>query len=209
MVPTGPLIRRRILIVLCVFLMLFLVLTARLADLQILQAKALQQRAQAQWTSESIIYPTRGSILDRNGNVLAMSATAYIASVSPRQVADATRFAQILAPILDMDEETIRKKASDTSKGGVILKRQLPRDTAQQLKTMLAEQAESGNNALKGLYLEEDSRRYYPMGAFATQLIGLTTIDGVEQSERLSLRKERARAGGDRRQGTGAVLQRQ
>ena len=182
MVPTGPLIRRRILIVLCVFLMLFLVLTVRLADLQILQAKALQQRAQAQWTSESIIYPTRGSILDRNGNVLAMSATAYIASVSPRQVTDPARFAQILAPILDMDEEVIRRKASDTSKGGVILKRQLPRDAAQQLKTMLAEQAESGNNALKGLYLEEDSRRYYPMGAFATQLIGLTTIDGVGQS---------------------------
>ena len=178
MVPTGPLIRRRILIVLAIFLALFLVLITRLADLQILQAKELQQRAQAQWTSESIIYPTRGSILDRNGNVLAMSATAYIASVSPRQVQDAARFAQVLAPILDMDEETIRKKASDTTKGGVILKRQLPRDTAQQLKTMLAE----GDGALKGLYLEEDSRRYYPNGAFATQLLGLTTIDGVGQA---------------------------
>lgn len=178
MVPTGPLIRRRILIVLAIFLALFLVLITRLADLQILQAKALQQRAQAQWTSESIIYPTRGSILDRNGNVLAMSATAYIASVSPRQVQDASRFAQVLAPILDMDEETIRKKASDTTKGGVILKRQLPRDTAQQLKTMLAE----GDGALKGLYLEEDSRRYYPNGAFAAQLLGLTTIDGVGQA---------------------------
>ena len=178
MVPTGPLIRRRILIVLAIFLALFLVLITRLADLQILQAKELQQRAQAQWTSESIIYPTRGSILDRNGNVLAMSATAYIASVSPRQVQDVSRFAQVLAPILDMDEETIRKKASDTTKGGVILKRQLPRETAQQLKTMLAE----GDGALKGLYLEEDSRRYYPNGAFATQLLGLTTIDGVGQA---------------------------
>lgn len=178
MVPTGPLIRRRILIVLAIFLALFLVLITRLASLQIVQAKDLQQRAQAQWTSESIIYPTRGSILDRNGNVLAMSATAYIASVSPRQVTDPERFSQVLAPILDMDAETIRKKASDTSKGGVILKRQLARDVAQQLKTMLAE----GDGSLKGLYLEEDSRRYYPNGAFATQLLGLTTIDGVGQS---------------------------
>lgn len=178
MVPTGPLIRRRILIVLAIFLALFLVLITRLASLQIVQAKDLQQRAQAQWTSESIIYPTRGSILDRNGNVLAMSATAYIASVSPRQVTDPESFSQVLAPILDMDAETIRKKASDTSKGGVILKRQLARDVAQQLKTMLAE----GDGSLKGLYLEEDSRRYYPNGAFATQLLGLTTIDGVGQS---------------------------
>lgn len=178
MVPTGPLIRRRILIALGVFFGLFAVLTVRLADLQILQAKELQQRAQAQWTSESIIYPTRGSILDRNGHVLAMSATAYIASVSPRQVEDPQAFARVLAPILDMDAETIAQKAADRSKGGVILKRQLPRDTAQQLKTMLAQ----GDGTLKGLYLEEDSRRYYPNGAFAAQLLGLTTIDGVGQA---------------------------
>ena len=178
MVPTGPLIRRRILIVLLIFLALFAALVVRLADLQIVQAKSLQQRAQAQWTSESVIYPTRGSILDRNGNVLAMSATAYIASVSPRQVEDAEKFAQTLAPILDMDAEMIARKASDTGKGGVILKRQLSAETAQQLKTMLAQPS----GALKGLYLEEDSRRYYPGGAFAVQLLGLTTIDGVGQA---------------------------
>ena len=178
MVPTGPLIRRRILIALGIFFCLFLVLAARLADLQIFQAKALQQRAQAQWTSESVIYPVRGSILDRNGNVLAMSATAYIASASPRQIADPAAFARVLSPILNMDPEKIETKVSDRSRGGVVLMRQLPMEVAQQLKTMLAE----GNSDLKGLYLEEDSRRYYPNGAFATQLLGLTTIDGVGQA---------------------------
>lgn len=164
------------------FLALFLVLAGQLFNLQVLRAEELQGRAQAQWTSESVIAPTRGSILDRNGAVLAMSATAYIASVSPRQVKDAELFAETLAPVLDMDEKTILERASDTSKGGVTLKRQLTRDVAQQLRTMYAEHRAAGTGALDGLYLEEDSRRFYPMGAFATQLLGLTTIDGVGQS---------------------------
>ncbi|MBR6221118.1 MAG: PASTA domain-containing protein [Clostridia bacterium] len=165
-----------------VFFLLFSALGGRLFYLQVVIGEALQRRAQAQWTSESAVRPTRGMIRDRNGAVLAQSATAYTASVSPRQVSDPERFAALLSPVLDMEAKVIRDKASDTSKGGVTLKRQLPRETAQQLKRMKAEHAVAGSDALNGLYLEEESKRYYPMGAFASQLIGLTTIDGVGQA---------------------------
>ena len=182
LVLTGPLIRRRLAVCMAAFLVLFLALDARLFYLQVIAAEGLQRRAQSQWTSESAIKPIRGRILDRNGSVLAQSATAYTASVSPRQVADARRLAKILSPVLDVDEEVLERRASDTSKGGVTLKRQLPRETARQLRAMKAEYAAAGSDALNGVYLEEESRRYYPMGAFAAQLIGLTTIDGVGQS---------------------------
>lgn len=181
-ISTGSIIRKRLLICMALFLALFLALFGQLINLQIIRAEELQRRAQNQWTSESVIAPTRGSIVDRNGVALAMSATAYIASVSPRQVKDPEAFARILAPVLDMDVETIIRRASDVSKGGVILKRQLTRDVAQQLRTMCAEYQAARSDALDGLYLEEDSKRFYPMGAFATQLMGLTTIDGVGQS---------------------------
>ena len=182
MVLTGPVIRRRLAVCMAAFFMLFSALSARLFNLQVIQAEELQRRAQGQWTSESVIAPTRGMIVDRKGRVLAQSATAYAASVSPRQVTDAARLARLLAPVLDMDAAAIEKKASDTSKGGVTLKRQLSRDRAQQLKAMKAEYARAGSDALRGLYLEEESRRYYPMGQFAAQLLGLTTIDGVGQA---------------------------
>ena len=182
MVLTGPVIRRRLAVCMAAFFTLFSGLSARLFNLQVIQAEDLQRRAQGQWTSESVIAPTRGMIMDRKGRVLAQSATAYTASCSPRQVADPARFAQILSPVLDMEPEAIRRKASDTSKGGVTLRRQLPRDRAGQLKRMKAEYARAGSDALNGLYLEEESKRYYPMGRFAAQLIGLTTIDGVGQS---------------------------
>ncbi len=182
MVLTGPVIRRRIAIFMIAFGALALGLCARLFHLQVVQAEELQRRAQGQWTSESVVAPKRGDIVDRNGTVLAQSATSYIVSVSPRQVSDPEALAKALAPILDMEESAIVRKASDRSKGGLTLKRQLSREKAQQLKTMMAEYAEMGIKTFSGLYLEEDSTRYYPMGAFATQVLGLTTIDGVGQS---------------------------
>ncbi len=182
LVLTGPVIRRRLALCLALFFALFTGLSARLFALQVVDSQALQRRAQSQWTSESAIQPTRGCILDRNGAVLAQSATAYTASVSPRQVKDAARLAALLSPVLDVEAAVIERKASDTTKGGVTLKRQLPREKAQQLKRMKADFAAARDDGLDGLYLEEESKRYYPMGAFATQLIGLTTIDGVGQA---------------------------
>ena len=182
MVLTGPVIRRRIALLMAIFLALFLVLGVRLFDLQILQARSLQTRAQAQWTSESSIRPTRGRILDRNGAVLAQSATAYTLCASPRRVKDARALARMLSPVIGLDADVIAEKVSDRSRGGVTLKRQLPREIAQELRTLIAADARSGECILSGLYLEEESRRYYPMGDFACQLLGLTTIDGTGQA---------------------------
>ena len=169
-------------LLLAIFLGLFALLGWQLFRLQVLEARSLQERAQAQWTLESVIAPKRGAIYDRSGTALAVSATAYTASVSPRQVKDAGALAQVLSPILDMDAEVIEKRASDRSKGGVTLKRQLPNEVARQLRTMIAKDKASGGQVLDGLYLEEDAKRYYPLGDFASQLIGLTTVDGVGQS---------------------------
>lgn len=182
MVPTGPTIRRRLALAMVLFLALFGLLAWQLFRLQVLEAADLQRRAQSQWTRESLIAPRRGTIYDRDGGVLAMSATAYTLSVSPRQVADPQALAQALAPILDMEAETIAQRAGDRSKGGVTLKRQLDAQVAQQLRVMMAQSAQQAEDPLQGLYLEEDQRRYYPMGDMASQLIGLTTVDGVGQS---------------------------
>lgn len=182
LVLTGPIIRRRLALCMAIFLGLFLLLSARLFVLQCVEAESLQRRAQSQWTSESAIRPTRGRILDRNGAVLAQSATAYTVCASPRQIQDAAAFSQILAPVLDMEPSAIEKKVADKSKGGVTLKRQISREKARQLRAMQAEHRGKGSKKLNGLYLEEESKRYYPMGAFASQLIGLTTIDGVGQA---------------------------
>ncbi|MDO4739246.1 MAG: penicillin-binding transpeptidase domain-containing protein [Eubacteriales bacterium] len=182
MVLQGPVVRRRLALGMAVFFALILILGARLFVLQVVRSEELVSRAINQWTGESVISARRGPILDRDGKVLAISASAYTVSVSPRQALEPQRLAAILSPILDMDEEEILRRATDTSKGGVTIKRQVPREIALEIRTIAAEHAKEGSDALSGLYLEEDSKRYYPMGAFAVQLLGLTTIDGVGQS---------------------------
>lgn len=182
MVATGSVIRRRIVICMAIFMALALAVSAQLFNLQVVRAQELQQRAQKQWTSEAVVKPQRGSIVDRNGVALAVSATSYTACVSPRQVADAKAFAAALAQTLGMDETVIAEKISDKSRGSVILKRKLDDETAQTLRSMMAACKTAKSTLLNGLYLEEDSSRYYPMGQFAVQLLGLTTVDGVGQS---------------------------
>ncbi len=182
MVLTGPVIRRRLALCMAIFAALFFVLCGRLFYLQIIASEELQYLAQAQWTSESVIAPRRGTISDRNGSVLAMSATAYTASVSPRQVTDAWAMAEVLAPVLNMDAADIVKKAGNKTRSSVILKRQLDMETAQQLKTMIAEYRQADSGVLNGLVLDEGSQRFYPYGEFLSQVIGITTIDGTGQA---------------------------
>ncbi|MBQ1258417.1 MAG: PASTA domain-containing protein [Clostridia bacterium] len=182
MVPTGPVIRRRIVIAVFAFLLLFLLMAVRLFYLQVISSEELQKKARSQWTMETIIQPIRGSIYDRNGNTLAQSATAYTLSASPRQIENKISLASVLSPLLEMDENAVYARISDTSKGGVTVKRQLDLETVQRLKLMMAESAKRGEKLFSGLYLDNDSKRFYPNGAFATQLLGLTTIDGVGQA---------------------------
>lgn len=182
MIPTGALTRRRILTLLCIMCVIFCIIVGQLINLQVVISQDLQARAQTQWTGRSRVSARRGEITDRNGTALALSATAYAVSASPRQVKDPEAFARELAAVLDVDAQTVAQKVGDRTKGGVTLKRQVPRETAQALLKRREELRAAGNTALDGLYLEEDQLRVYPMGAFLTQVLGLTTIDGVGQS---------------------------
>lgn len=182
MIPTGALTRRRILALLCIMCVIFCIIVGQLINLQVVISKDLQARAQTQWTGRSRVSARRGEITDRNGTALALSATAYAVSASPRQVKDPEAFARELAAVLDVDAQTVAQKVGDRTKGGVTLKRQVPRETAQALLKRREELRAAGNTALDGFYLEEDQLRVYPMGAFLTQVLGLTTIDGVGQS---------------------------
>lgn len=182
MVPTGPTIRRRLAVLAIAIAALFFLVSVQLFRLQVVYAFDLQARAQSQWTSRSVLSPRRGTLYDAGGHALAMSATAYMVSVNPRQVKQPEAFARAVAPVLGLDEASVAKKAADRTKGGVTLKRQVSREIADQLRTQANELRAKGDSTLTGLYFEEDNRRIYPMGTFLSQVLGLTTIDGVGQA---------------------------
>ena len=174
------LVRKRIWLMTLILAALFLLVIGRIATLTILDAEALTQRGVAQWTKAGTVTARRGGIIDRNGKILALSATAYTVTADPRLVTDIDAFLDALAPILPLDRETATKKLSDNTKGSVILKRQVERETVDLLRTLKNEAPESA--CLSALTFDEDVSRWYPNGALLSQVLGLTTIDAEGQS---------------------------
>ena len=174
------LVRKRIWVMSLVLAALFLLVIGRIASLTIRDAEALTQRGVSQWTKAGTVTARRGSIIDKYGKTLALSATAYTVTADPRLVTDIDAFLDALAPILPLDRESATRKLSDNTKGSVILKRQVSRTTVDQLRTLKNEAPKEA--CLSALSFDEDVSRYYPHGALLTQVLGLTTIDSEGQS---------------------------
>ena len=174
------LVRKRIWLMTLVLAGLFLLAAVRIGHLTIRDAQELTARGVSQWTKAGVITARRGDIEDRYGNLLAASATTYIVTADPRMVPDAEAFLKAIEPALPLDRESALKKLSDKTKGSVILKRQVRRDTVDALRQLRNDAPESAG--LAALAFDEDTSRIYPYGAMMAQLLGLTTVDSEGQS---------------------------
>ena len=113
---------------------MFAVLFVKLYSLQILRHEELQSRAVSQQTRSTVVSANRGTIYDRNGNVLAISATAETVFLSPLELAEQlndkenpaawTRegLAAALSEILEVSQESILKKMDRTYSQYEVLK---------------------------------------------------------------------------------------
>ncbi len=184
--------RKRLQIIFIILVALMVCLIIRVGYWNIIEGEWLQSQAQSQWISDSKIMPKRGTIFDRNMNILAQSAAADTVAVVPEQVKDedAEYVANALAQILEMDKNALKEKittkvrkledGTEKKIGEVWLKRQISVEQSEAIKA-LKEQKESGAK-MKGVKLVSDVKRYYPNKEFATQLIGYTDLDGVGQT---------------------------
>ncbi len=124
-----------------------------------------------QWLRDLPTDAPRGSILDRNGNVLASTSTRYNLYVRPSATPDKPAVAKLLSNVFGYDyEKTLEKISKRTSE--VTVATQV---TKEQLNTVY----ESG---LSGIYYSEDNHRYYPYGDFMTQVLGFCSTDGFGQT---------------------------
>lgn len=180
--PAELHIRKRVLTLLVLLIFLFGVLVCRIAYLTTARSAELTSRGVRQWTREGTVYARRGNILDTNGQTLVMSATAYIVSVEPGKAQDVQAFARAISPILGLSEEKVAEKASQRGKSSVTLKRQVSRETADQLRQLKQSKDAETAAAASALLFDEDVRRVYLRGAFLTQTLGLVNVDGVGQS---------------------------
>lgn len=173
-------VRKRMLLMTVILGALFLLVVGRLWQLTVLQADALTARGVSQWTKEGIVTARRGTVTDRNNNVLALSATSYMVCADPRLVQDEDLFLDTLEDILPLDRESARKKLEDKTKGSVILKRQVTRETVDEIRRL--KRTADPQAGISAITFDEDARRWYPYGQLLSQVLGLTNVDSLGQS---------------------------
>jgi len=135
-----------------------------LGYIQLVWGVDLQKRALDQWTRELDVFPVRGDIKDRNGKLLAQSATTESIAARPARIDDPASVAKKLAPILEMDETLLYNRLSDKSKGHVWIKRQAERFMVNQVREL----------NIHGIDFTEEPRRFYPNRSLAAHILGFT-----------------------------------
>ena len=178
----------RTLILLAVFgVAVFIPLFVRLWQIQIRDYDRFQELAVEQQTGDSVVAAQRGVIYDRNGEVLAMSATVYNIQLSPKEIlacqeayADDVKngkeldypeptdefIASNLAQILGLEEEDILKRLEKTYSMYEIIAQRVDEDTRNEVLAFTTE------NHITGIFTPPTTMRIYPKGSLAAQVIG-------------------------------------
>ncbi len=159
---------RRVGAVLLLFAVLAVVFFVRLVYLQVIVADEYSAMAQESRTIKFDTTPRRGTIYDRNGNVLAISVDATTIYVNPVEVTDIIGEAAKLASVLGGEASDYEAILSDTSTTFAYIKRQAEVELADQVRAM----------KLPGVYFIADTRREYPNGSIGGQVIGYCNVDG-------------------------------
>lgn len=142
------------------------VLGLRAAQLQAFDSSGLRQRAERQHTSTLELEALRGEIYDRNGVLLAQSATVYSVSVAPARVTQAKSAARELARILNSNSRQILATLR-SDKNFVWLKRWITDEEAAKIREL----------ELAGVQLHPERKRFYPSRKLAAAYLGFAGRD--------------------------------
>jgi cell division protein FtsI (penicillin-binding protein 3) len=149
----------------------FALLAARALHLQTLETEFLQGKGDARYSRVIEVPATRGKIVDRHGDALAVSTPVKSIWAIPGDVELSEAQRRKLAMLLGLDGRELQKKLDDSAGDFVYLKRQVSPDTAAAIAAL----------GLKGIYQHREFRRYYPGGEVTAHLIGFTGVDDAGQ----------------------------
>jgi cell division protein FtsI (penicillin-binding protein 3) len=170
-------------------LLAFAALAGRSLYLQGINNSFLQKKGESRYERTIEISATRGRILDRNGDVLAVSTPVKSVWAIPEDAQLTPAQARQLAQLLDMDvRELMRKLTSE--KDFVFLKRQIAPEQADRIAAL----------ELPGINLQREYRRYYPVADVTAHVLGFTGVEDVgQEGVELALNSQLAGQAGSRR----------
>lgn len=221
---------RTMLIMLLLGVASFTVLFWKLYDLQINRHDELKAEAVSQQTDSMVISASRGTIYDKNGEIMAISYSTETVLLDPGgvqdfvesqeqkiqdaaeeaaekgapytapEVLDQAYIARGLSRILDVEEETILEHLENTANRYWEVKKKVDQDVADEVRrfingeiddegNQLTTVDEDGNTVListggrptrlQGISLTPDTKRLYPFGSLAGNVIGFVNANNM------------------------------
>lgn len=171
-----------------VIFLIMILLIVRLGWLQFVKGSWLKEQMYSQLITSRIISPKRGTIYDANGKELAISATVDTVTINPtlivvsdenKELAEIKtkalkeKVAKALSEIFELDYQKTLEKVSSTNFLETIAKK-VQKDKIDKLKSWMEEE-----KVYSGINIDEDSKRYYPYGNLASNLIGFCGDENI------------------------------
>ncbi len=147
----------------------------RVADLQVLDNATLQREGDARTVRNDVIVATRGNIVDRNGEPLAISTPVQSLWLNPKEILEHPEQGGALVDAMTsigVDPAVLNQRiAENADREFLYVRRRMPPAEAQTVLEL----------GLKGVYAQEEYQRFYPLGEAAVHLVGLTNADDIGQ----------------------------
>jgi len=156
--------------VLSLLIVLMAGVLVRCAQLQLLESQRYRERAERQQLKIIPQTARRGTIVDREGRVMAVSRKIYSVRLDPSVLADAQETARQLSAILDLPGDSLYQDIlARQDKRFLWVKRDVGEAAANEVRGL----------KIRGVLVETEFRRDYPMGQTAGHVLGSTDIDGA------------------------------
>ncbi len=150
---------------------------AQLVDLQAIRADDLRTRGEAQRTSTRQLAGYRGSVIDRNGFVLAASTPSHRVVADPTMIDNPAATATLLAPLLGRDAATLADELTPESESDkfALLARTVADDGVERIRSLMSD----GTTAERmiGVFVRPEEARVYPADELAIPIVGRVDPD--------------------------------
>lgn len=161
--------RKKVYIVFSAFCLFFFFVLCKAFYVQVINSKKLKNYSNSQFLRESKLYPNRGNIYDRYGEPLAINIHRYSVFAIPKLMEKGeNNYEKINEIIPNLSIQAIEKRIKNRKKF-TWLARKIPLTKDQLLEI----------KKLKGVFTEEESRRFYPNHELAAQILGFVGVDNV------------------------------
>lgn len=163
-------------IIVVLFALMLVAIVGQLVYIQVIRGPEYAARAASAHTADITLSARRGTIYDRNGEVVASNVDATTIYVNPKEVTDPAALARVLEEVMGPTTGKTYADYYSTVTQADLSFAYIMRKADVALAAQLKERLEADD--VKGIHYLEDTKRVYPNGSVGSQVVGTVDIDG-------------------------------